>query len=72
VAKWIVEATPILSHSGAAEVGAQSWPYSTDKQAKAHVRELVARHCIVRVRSAPGIKPVVTMDHGEALRWAHD
>lgn len=72
MAKWIVEAMPILSHSGASPVGAESWAYSTDKQAKAHVRDLVGKQYLITVRSAPGIKPAVTMDHGDALRWAHD
>ncbi len=72
MAKWIVEATSILSHPGEAEVGAQSWLYSTDKQAKACVRDLVGKRWLIKVRSAPGIKPALTMDHGDALRWAHD
>jgi hypothetical protein len=72
VAKWIIKATPIPSHPEIGYAGAESWLYSTDKQAKAHVRELVAKHRLVRVQSAPGIKPTVTMDHGEALRWAND
>jgi hypothetical protein len=72
LAKWIAEATSILSHSRAARVGAESWAYTPDKQAMAHVRDLVGKPCLITVRSARGIKPVVTMDYGDALRWAHD
>lgn len=72
MAKWIVEAAPVLSAPGAVEIGAQSWAYSTDKLAKACARELAGKRCLIKVRSAPGIKPAVTMDHSEALIWAHD
>ena len=44
----------------------------TDKAAKAFVREMIERGYLVYVQTAPGTRPSAKMDHGEALRWAHD
>ena len=72
MAKWIVEASPIRDHSETAGAVPAIRPFMTDNAAKAFVKEMIGKQRIVTVRSAPGTKPPTQMDHGAALRGAHD
>jgi len=72
MAKWLVEASPNPSHPETTGAVAETKPFMTDKAAKAFVREMIDRGYLVYVQTAPGTRPPAKMDHGEALRWAHD
>ena len=72
MAKWIVEASPIHESSETEGAVAGTSSFMTDNAAKAFVKEMIGKSCAVTVRSAPGIRPPIHMDHGAALRWAHD
>jgi hypothetical protein len=69
MAKWIVYAGPIPGR--AVEIEAETRLFMTDNAAKGYIRDVAKKHFIVRLSSAPDVKPAVHMDHGDALRWAH-
>jgi hypothetical protein len=69
MAKWIVYAAPISDR--AAETEAETRLFMTDNAAKGYIRDVTKKHFVVRISSAPDVKPAVHMDHGDALRWAH-
>jgi hypothetical protein len=72
MAKWLVETSPIPSHPETAGAATETRTFMTDNAAKAFVREMVGKRRLVTVQTPPGTKPSTKMDHGEALRWAHD
>jgi hypothetical protein len=72
MAKWLIEAIPVSGPSQTTGAVTEIKTFMTDKAAKAFAREMIERGCVVRVQTAPGTIPAAKMDHGEALRWAHD
>jgi hypothetical protein len=69
MAKWLVYAAPIPTR--ATEKQMETRLFLTDNAAKGYIRDVAKRHFAVRLSSTPDVKPVIHMDHGDALRWAH-
>jgi hypothetical protein len=69
MAKWIVYSTPIAGRD--AQTKPQPLRFMTDNAAKGFIRDAAAASMVVRVTSAPEVKPAVEMDHGAAIRWAY-
>jgi hypothetical protein len=69
MAKWTVYAAPIPDR--ATETEAETRLFMTDNAAKGYIRDAAKKHFIVRLTSAPDVKPAVHLDHGDALGWAH-
>jgi hypothetical protein len=70
MAKWIVQATPLRELEMERGINATAF-LPSDRAAKDYIRDAAQKHFVVRLSSAPDVKPAVYMDHGDALRWAH-
>jgi hypothetical protein len=71
MSKWMIEAFPDPHNPDAIGAVAQMEMFDTDRAAKEYAREMLDRHFLVTVRSAPGIEPLIEYDHGTAAAWAH-
>jgi hypothetical protein len=71
MAKWIVEATPLLEQKRDDGGGALAF-FPNDDAAKTYIRDMTKRHFAVRLSSARDLEPRVHMQHVEALAWANN
>lgn len=71
MAKWIIEATPNPHNPESVGAVPQMEMFDTDRAAKHYAREMLDRHFLVTVRSAPGIEPLIEFDQGKASQWAN-